>query len=119
MASQLGKGDDNMSEKSNFNRLSMYLEPWRIVPALTAGYFIYSDQLGYVLGSCDESGDFGCVETEYAANIIAAAPEMLSALMALTTAFYDAKDQELHHMEALEAGFAAIGKAVSIFKETT
>lgn len=107
-----------MSEKSNSNLLSMYLEPWRVIPAPTAGYFIYSDQLGYVLGTCDENSEFGCVETEYAANIIAAAPEMLSALMALTTAFYDANDQELHHMEALEAGFAAIDKAVSIFKET-
>lgn len=106
-----------MSGKSNINKLSMYLEPWRIMPAPTAGYFIYSDQLGYVLGSFDDKGEYGLVVDEYAANIIAAAPEMLSALMALTTSFYNANDQELHHKEALDAGFAAIGKAISIFKD--
>ena len=108
-----------MSEKSNSNLFSMYLEPWRVMPAPTAGYFIYSDQLGYVVGACDEKGEFGCIQDKYAAHVIAAAPEMLEALMLLTAGFFDIynpKSLVVEEDDGYDAVFEVLEKLIPIFE---
>ena len=106
-----------MTEKTNWNRLSMYLEPWTVMKAPIAGYYIYSDQLGYVIGSSDKHVDYGGVANPYTAHVIAAAPEMITALMAMTTSFHAVQWQEEHYKQAMQKGLDALHKATFFFKE--
>lgn len=54
--------------------------PWVVDPAVRQGFTVYAPKEGFIVGTQDEEGRYGAIESEANARLIAAAPDLLEAL---------------------------------------
>jgi len=52
--------------------------PWVVDPAVRQGFTVYAPKEGFIVGTQDEEGRYGAVESEANARLIAAAPDLLA-----------------------------------------
>ena len=75
--------------------------PWVVDPAVRQGFTVYAPKEGFIVGTQDEEGRYGAIESEANARLIAAAPELLDAL-----------ERYVHHFgDPLKCARTAIAKA--------
>lgn len=55
--------------------------PWVVDPAVRQGFTVYAPKEGFIVGTQDEEGRYGAIESEANARLIAAAPDLLDALL--------------------------------------
>lgn len=60
--------------------------PWVVDPAVRQGFTVYAPKEGFIVGTQDEEGRYGAIESEANARLIAAAPDLLEALKELVAA---------------------------------
>jgi hypothetical protein len=60
--------------------------PWVVDPAVRQGFTVYAPKEGFIVGTQDEEGRYGAIESEANARLIAAAPDLLEALQQATSA---------------------------------
>ena len=82
--------------------------PWVVDPAVRQGFTVYAPKEGFIVGTQDEEGRYGAIESEANARLIAAAPELLEALKSVI-AWLDAPDESA--FSDSELARAAIAKA--------
>ncbi len=85
------------------------LGPWVVDPAVRQGFTVYAPKEGFIVGTQDEEGRYGAIKSEANARLIAAAPDMLNALMDFVSYFGHDNDNGLDEM--LTNARAAIAKA--------
>lgn len=54
--------------------------PWVVDPAVRQGFTVYAPKERFIVGTQDEEGRYGAIESEANARLIAAAPDLLEAL---------------------------------------
>jgi hypothetical protein len=52
--------------------------PWVVDPAVRQGFTVYAPKEGFIVGTQDEEGRYGAIESEANARLIAAAPDLLA-----------------------------------------
>jgi hypothetical protein len=55
--------------------------PWVVDPAVRQGFTVYAPKEGFIVGTQDEEGRYGAIESEANARLISAAPDLLDALL--------------------------------------
>ena len=88
--------------------------PWVVDPAVRQGFTVYAPKEGFIVGTQDEEGRFGAIESKANARLIAAAPDLLEALQDVCARLlYRGVSTNAGHPDrtALEVARAAIAKA--------
>ena len=52
--------------------------PWVVDPAVRQGFTVYAPKEGFIVGTQDEEGRYGAIESPANARLIATAPDLLA-----------------------------------------
>ena len=80
--------------------------PWVVDPAVRQGFTIYAPKEGFIVGTQDEEGRHGAIESEANARLIAAAPDLLALAERIARL-----PEHGHYLALIDEACAAIAKA--------
>jgi hypothetical protein len=80
--------------------------PWVVDPAVRQGFTVYAPKEGFIVGTQDEEGRYGAIESEANARLIAAAPDLLALAERIARL-----PEHGHYLALIDQASAAIAKA--------
>ena len=80
--------------------------PWVVDPAVRQGFTVYAPKEGFIVGTQDEEGRYGAIESEANARLIAAAPDLLALAERIARL-----PEHGHYLALIDEARAAIAKA--------
>ena len=80
--------------------------PWIVDPAVRQGFTVYAPKEGFIVGTQDEEGRYGAIESPANARLIAAAPDLLALAERIARL-----PEHGHYLALIDEARAAIAKA--------